>query len=223
MTPLNNMQSTVSTSVQRRVFIAGLVAGIAAAGCRKAPKRTAIAAGQTVLAFGDSVTFGTGASKGEDWPSLLAHQTGWKIVNAGISGDTAQIGKGRIQALLDVHRPALVVIEIGGNDFLRRQPSTQVKQDIRQMIKLVQSAGAQVALVAVPELSMLGIVAGRPSDSPIYAELADEENVVLVPHVFSETLARPEFCADRIHPNALGYQYMATGIYARLQEVGLVL
>ena len=192
------------------------------AGCKKAVKLAAIQPGQTVLAFGDSVTFGLGASRGEDWPSLLAQKTGWNVVNAGVSGDTAQNGKNRIQALLNAHRPALVIIEIGGNDFLRRQPSKAVKEDIRLMIKAARQTDAQVALVAVPELSLLGLVAGKPSDSPIYEELADEEKVALIPNVFSETLARPELCADRIHPNALGYQFMAAGMYARLKELGLV-
>ena len=192
------------------------------AGCKKAVKLAAIQPGQTVLAFGDSVTFGMGASHGEDWPSLLAQKTGWTVVNAGVSGDTAQNGKNRIQALLNAHRPALVIIEIGGNDFLRRQPSKAVKEDIRLMIKAARQTDAQVALVAVPELSLLGLVAGKPSASPIYEELADEEKVALIPNVFSETLARPELCADRIHPNALGYQFMAAGMYARLKELGLV-
>jgi acyl-CoA thioesterase-1 len=130
-------------------------------------------------------------------------------------------GKARIQALLDENRPALVILEIGGNDFLRRSAPATVKEDLRQLIKTSLQAGAQVALVAVPELSLLGIVAGKPSDSAIYAELADEEKVSQVPDVFSDTLSRPELCADRIHPNALGYQHMAKGIFTRLQQLGL--
>jgi acyl-CoA thioesterase-1 len=211
-----------SVVVRRRVLlIAGLSAGLFVPGCRKAAKLSAITAGQTVLAFGDSVTYGTGAARGEDWPNLLAQKTGWKVVNAGIPGDTAANGKARIQALLDEHRPALVILEIGGNDFLRRSAPAAVKEDLRQLIKTSLQAGAQVALVAVPELSLLGIVAGKPSDSAIYAELADEEKVSLVPDVFSDTLSRPELCADRIHPNALGYQHMAKGIFTRLQQLGL--
>jgi acyl-CoA thioesterase-1 len=211
-----------SLALQRRVLVLGLLASVYATGCRKAPKLVAIPPGQTVLAFGDSVTFGTGAAPGEDWPSLLAQKTGWKVVNAGIPGDTAHLGKARIQALLDEHRPALVILEIGGNDFLRRTAAPVVKEDIRQLIKTGVQAGAQVVLVAVPALSVMGIVAGKPSDAPLYAELADEEKVSLVPKVFSETLARPELCADRIHPNARGYQHMATGIHLRLQELGWV-
>jgi acyl-CoA hydrolase len=215
------MKST-STALQRRTLLAGCCAVVLLAGCKKAVKLAAIQPGQTVLAFGDSVTFGIGASRDEDWPSLLAQKTGWNVVNAGVSGDTAQNGKNRIQALLNAHRPALVIIEIGGNDFLRRQPSSAVKENIRLMIKAARQSGAQVALVAVPELSLLGLVAGKPSDSPIYEELADEEKVSLVPEVFSQTLARSELCADRIHPNALGYRFMAEGIHVRLQALGLV-
>ena len=221
MSHKHHMKST-SSSLQRRTLLTGCCAMVLLAGCKKAVKLAAIQPGQTVLAFGDSVTFGLGASRGEDWPSLLAQKTGWTVVNAGVSGDTAQNGKNRIQALLNAHRPALVIIEIGGNDFLRRQPSKAVKEDIRLMIQAARQTGAQVALVAVPELSLLGLVAGKPSDSPIYEELADEEKVALIPNVFSETLARPELCADRIHPNALGYQFMAAGMYARLKELGLV-
>ena len=210
-----------SDSMRRRLFLAGSLASFVLPGCRKAPKLAAVQPGQTVIAFGDSVTFGTGAATGEDWPSLLAQRTGWKVVNAGIPGDTAQNGKNRIAALLEAHRPALVIIEIGGNDFLRRRPSKMVKDDIRQVIQAVSNAGAQTVLIAVPELSLLGIVAGKPSDSPIYEEMADEERVPLVAQVFSEILGRPELCADRIHPNALGYQHMADGILARLKAIGL--
>ncbi len=215
------MRLSRSDTMQRRQFLAGSLGAILLSGCRKTTKLAGIRSGQTVLAFGDSVTFGTGAASGEGWPTLLAQKTGWNVVNAGISGDTAKNGKNRVSALLDAHRPALVIIEIGGNDFLRRQPSSVVKEDIRQIIQAVRRAGAVVALVAVPELSLLGIVAGKPSDSPIFEELADEERVPLIARVFSETLGRPELCADRIHPNARGYQHMANGFHARLKEIGL--
>jgi len=207
--------------MHRRHFIFGLsLAGLLAACGRKA-KLSAIPAGQTVLAFGDSVTFGTGAGPGEDWPTLLGQQTGWRMVNAGIPGDTAAAGKDRLQALLDEHRPALVIVEMGGNDFLRRRPHPAVKEDLRQIVQRAKASGAQVVLVAVPELSLFGVVAGKPGDAELYRELADEEKVALVGEVFSGILARPELCADKIHPNAAGYRQMAAGIYASLQQRGL--
>lgn len=208
--------------MKRRDLI-GILAATVLGACGKKSKLPAIASAKTVLAFGDSVTFGTGAASGEDWPTLLAARTGWQVVNAGVPGDTAEAGKGRLQALLDEHRPALVIVEIGGNDFLRRRSPKAVKDDLRRIVQTARQAGAQVVLVAVPELSLLGVVARRPADSPIYRELGEEEKVPVIDDVFAEILGRPELCADQIHPNALGYQAMATGIHAALKTMGLSL
>ena len=175
-----------------------------------------------MLAFGDSVTYGTGAAPGEDWPSRLSAMTRWSVINAGIPGDTAEAGKSRIAALLDEHRPALVIIEIGGNDFLRRRPQSAVKEDLRRIIRAAQDARAVVVLVAVPELSLLGVVARKASDSPIYEELGKEETVPVIGDVFSDILSRAEVRADAIHPNAEGYRQMADGLFEQLKEVGLV-
>jgi acyl-CoA thioesterase-1 len=208
--------------MQRRHILAVLASLVLLGACGNEAKRPAIEPDQVVLAFGDSVTFGTGASPGEDWPSLLATQTRWQVINAGIPGDTAQAGKARIGALLDEHDPVLVIVEIGGNDFLRKRSATDVKEDIRALLKSIKQSGAQAALVAVPELSLMSIVAGKPSDSPIYRELAHEEGVTIVSDVFSDVLSQPELCADRIHPNAKGYREMAGGLFARLSEIGFV-
>jgi acyl-CoA hydrolase len=207
--------------MKRRTLISILAIAIVLGACGKPPKLPTIERGASVLAFGDSVTFGTGAAAGEDWPTLLARQTGWRIENAGIPGDTAEAGKERIQALLDEHRPRLVIIEIGGNDFLRRRLPKAVKEDVRRLIQTAKSAGAQVVLVAVPEFSLLGAVTRKPSDSPMYRELGDEEKVPVVSDVFSDILGRPELCADQIHPNAQGYLQMASGIHAYLEKIGL--
>lgn len=207
--------------MKRRHFVSLVLAGTALAACGEKPRLLLLAPGSRVLAFGDSVTYGTGAGRGEDWPTLLAQRTGWQIANAGIPGDTAEAAKSRLPAALDEHRPALVIIELGGNDFLRRRPEKAVKEDLRQMLGMVRQAGAQAVLVAVPEFSLLGVVARRPSDSPIYGELGKEEQVPVIDDVFSDILGRPELCADQIHPNAQGYQVMTAGILAALQKFGL--
>lgn len=175
-----------------------------------------------MLAFGDSVTFGTGAEPGEDWPTLLAAMTHWSVINAGVSGDTAEAAKRRIQGALDGHRPALVIIELGGNDFLRRRPPETVKEDLRHIIRAAKAAQARVVLVAVPELSLLGVVMRKPADSPIYEQLGEEEDVPVISNVFSDILAEPALCADNIHPNANGYRQMAEGVLAELKALGLV-
>jgi len=205
----------------RRTFFFVSVLLAMLAGCGPSPRQSVVPAGQTVLAFGDSVTHGTGAGSGEDWPTLLATATGWQVINAGVPGDTAQAAQARLPAVLAQHRPALVIIEIGGNDFLRRRSVADVKADVRGLIQTAQASGAQVVLVAVPALSLMAAVAGRPSDAPLYAELAKEVQVALVPDVFSDVLGDAALRADPIHPNAAGYQKMAQGLHERLKALGI--
>lgn len=207
--------------MKRRTFLALAALPLLLAACGKQPALPTLPPDARVLAFGDSVTYGTGAAAGEDWPTLLAARTGWQVVNAGIPGDTAQAAAARIQPLLDTHRPQLVIIEIGGNDFLRRRSQRAVKEDIRSIVGAVKSAGAQAVLVAVPELSLFGLAASKASDAPLYEDLAKEEGIALIPDVFSDILSRPELTADKIHPNAHGYREMASAIHARLQQIGL--
>jgi acyl-CoA hydrolase len=190
------------------------------AACRSdVPQHQPLAAGAMVLAFGDSVTFGTGARPGEDYPARLAVRSGWKIVNAGIPGDTAAAAKSRLAALLQESNPVLVIVELGGNDFLRRRAERDVKEDLRAIVQAVKAAGAIPVLVSVPELSLglLGL-----SDSAIYTALAKEENVWLVKEVFGKVLSNDALRADRIHPNAQGYQIMADGIAQSLLKSGLL-
>jgi acyl-CoA hydrolase len=208
--------------MQRRTFVVSLASAVMLAACGRSTRLPAIPPGSTVLAFGDSVTYGTGASQGEDWPSRLAAMTRWSVVNAGIPGDTAEAATNRIQALLDEHQPALVIVEIGGNDFLRRRSQSSVKEDLRRIVRAAKAARATVVLVAVPELSLLGVVTRKVSDSPIYEQLGEEEAVPVIAGVFSDILRRPELCADNIHPNAAGYRKMAEGIVLQLKAAGLV-
>ncbi|MDR2613818.1 MAG: GDSL-type esterase/lipase family protein [Candidatus Accumulibacter sp.] len=207
--------------MKRRDFIVFGISGAVLAACGARQKWSALAPGSQVLAFGDSVTYGTGAGAEEDWPTLLGEATGWRIVNAGVLGDTAEAGRSRLPPLLDEYKPALVIIEIGGNDFLRRRQEKAVKQDLKALIDAARSSGAQVVLIGVPNLSVLAVVAGVAKDSPIYGELGKEEGVPVIADVFSGVLSRPELCADRIHPNADGYRQMAEGIYGALKQLGL--
>ena len=119
------------------------------------------------------------------------------------------------------HRPDLVIVEIGGNDFLRRRSAEAVKEDLRQILHAIHRQGAAAVLVAVPALSLMS-VAGKPSDSPIYRELGKEENVPVIEEVFSGVLGQSELRADPIHPNARGYARMAAEMVSRLQSIGLL-
>jgi acyl-CoA hydrolase len=207
--------------MNRRDFVLFGISGLMLAACGKRQKLNALSSESRVLVFGDSVTYGTGANSGEDWPTLLGDLTGWQIINAGIPGDTAEAGKSRIGPLLDEHQPALVIIEIGGNDFLHRRSESAVKQDLKALVSAARSSGAQVVLVGVPSLSVLAVVAGKPNDSSIYEELGKEEDVPVISDVFSDVLSQPELRTDQIHPNAAGYRKMADGIHSALKQLGL--
>jgi acyl-CoA thioesterase-1 len=162
---------------------------VAISACSDAPDYAPVADAATVLAFGDSVTHGTGASRGEDYPAQLAELTGWRIVNAGIPGDTALEATSRIDTAMTESSPAVALIELGGNDFLRRRAPGAVKEDLREILHAVRRSGSIPVLISVPELSVFAAVTGRLSDSPIYGELADEENVLLIDNVFAEGVA----------------------------------
>ena len=175
-----------------------------------------------VMAIGDSVTFGTGAAAGEDYPTQLAAMTGWTIHNLGIPGDTSAGVKERIDEALAEIKPALVIVEIGGNDFLRRQPEPLVKENVRAILKRIKQAGIPVVLVATPQFSPLGAAVGMLPDAPLYAELSAEEQVVLVPDIFAKVLSDKALKTDPIHPNAAGYRKLAEGIAAELARSGLL-
>lgn len=203
-----------------RALICLIAAALLSAACTRAPKRSALPAGTVVLAIGNSVTFGTGADPGEDYPTRLAAITGWDIRNYGVPGDTAAGLSARIDDALAETAPKLVILEIGGNDFLRRHPESAVKDSIRAVLHRVRTAGIPTLLVSTPKFSPLGAAVGMLPDSPIYAELAKEEKVPLVSGVFAKVLADPALKSDPIHPNAMGYRKLADGIADELSRSG---
>lgn len=199
-----------------------LVLLLLAPGCGNEAGLEPVPPGAVVLAFGDSITAGVGAGQGEDFPARLAADTGWQVVNAGVSGDTAREARERLAPLLANWRPELVIIELGGNDFLRRTPAARVRDYLREIVRGAKASGARVALVAVPRLSLLRASVGALSDSPIYAEIADQEDVILIPDVLADILSDAGLRADEIHPNAMGYRQMAEGIREVLAVRGLL-
>lgn len=187
----------------------------------KVQKYSALSYDAKVLAFGDSVTFGYGVDPKDSYPSVLARLTGWNVMNAGISGERADQAKHRIDGLLAEESPQLVIIGLGGNDFLQRRNAQDVKEDLRAIIQSVKSSGAIPVLIAVPALSPMAVVTGKPKDSSIYAELAIEENINVISNVFSNVLADTSLKIDQIHPNPQGYQIFTQGIYDALKKMGL--
>lgn len=212
-------------SPQRRRWLAASLLAVALApltACgRKTPRAQAVPAGATVLALGDSLTSGVGASSDTAYPAVLQQLTGWKVVNGGVSGDTSAQALARLPGLLQQHQPALVIVSIGGNDFLRRQTASDTRTRVRQICEQARAGGAQVLLVAVPELSLLA-AAGRLSDHALYEEIADELKIPLHRKGWSAVLADARLRSDQIHANATGYAQFAQGLVDTLRDTGLL-
>lgn len=201
----------------------GLAVSALLAGCgKKLPQGRLVTRGATVLALGDSITFGTGAGPDSSYPSVLAHLSGWNVVNGGVPGNTSEQALHRLPALLAAYSPQLVLVSIGGNDFLRRLPQTQTRANIAQICQQSVQRGAQVVLLAVPQLSLMAAVAHALSDHPMYADLASELHLPLHENGWSDVLTKPELRADAIHANALGYAQFAEGLAQTLRKAGLL-
>lgn len=213
-----------TTLARRHLLAIGLLAAAMAplAGCgRKPPRAQAIPFGATVLALGDSLTSGVGASADSAYPAVLQRLTGWKVVNGGISGDTSAQALQRLPDLLQQHQPALVIVGIGGNDFLRRQSASATRANVRQICELARAAGAQVLLVAVPEFTVMATL-GQLSDHAMYAEIASELRIPLHRKGWSGVLADATLRSDQIHANAAGYERFAQGLVETLRATGLL-
>jgi acyl-CoA thioesterase I len=199
-----------------------LIAACALAACsRKQATAVAVPAGSSVLALGDSITFGTGADSAAAYPAQLAALTGWNVVNAGVPGDSAAQAADRLPALLLEHKPALVIVSAGGNDFLRRVPAAETEAALRSAIAATRNAGAQVLLIAVPQPTIGAALGAGLSDHPLYAKLADELKLPLHAGGWATVLGNEKLRADQIHANAAGYRVFAEGLAATLRKTGL--
>jgi acyl-CoA hydrolase len=205
----------------RRRHLIGL-ALLAGCGRGEAPRAQAVPAGARVLALGDSLTFGTGATPDTAYPAVLAQLTGWQVVNAGVSGDTSAQASQRLPALLAEHQPKLLLVSIGGNDLLRRLPEADTREHIRRIVQAGRDAGAQVLLIAVPKPSAGAAFLGSLTDHAMYGELAESLGVPLQRQGWSEVLSDDALRSDRIHANAAGYAQMARSVKATAQAVGLL-
>jgi acyl-CoA thioesterase I len=206
---------------RRRVVLGWLgLPLLAACGRRAPPTHSVLPAGSTVLALGDSLTFGSGADAATAYPAQLATMTSWNVVNAGVPGDTAAMALARLPALLAEHRPQLVIVSIGGNDFLRRQSAADAQRAVRETVEMSRSAGAQVVLVGVPQASLGAALGSGLSDHPLYAELSSELKVPLHAGGWARVLGDATLRADPIHANAAGYRVFAEGLARTLTEAG---
>jgi len=185
-----------------------------AAACGKAPRLERLPGEAVVLAFGDSLTYGTGAGEDESYPAQLESLIGRRVVRAGVPGEVTAQALARLPAALDEHAPRLVLLCIGGNDFLRRIGNAQAEQNVRAMVKLARSRGVEVMLIGTPEPGLLV----RPP--AFYAGIAEEFGLPYEAAVIGEVLRDAALKSDPIHPNARGYRVIAERLAETLKKSG---
>ncbi len=177
------------------------------AGCDSGPKIATLGQDTVVLAFGDSLTYGTGAPAGQSYPDVLADLLNKPVVNVGIPGEVSSAGLKRLPKMLDKYKPTLVILCHGGNDFLRRLDREGTIRNLKAMVELIQSHGADVILIGVPKL-------GFGLDAPkFYTTIAAERSIPFEGEILLDLLSDNSMKSDTIHPNATGYRLMAEAIY----------
>jgi acyl-CoA thioesterase-1 len=169
--------------------------------------------GTTVIAFGDSLTAGYGAQPGQDYPTRLASILGIQIINAGVSGDTTDSALARIDTDVIANNPRLVIVGLGGNDFLRGVPITVTEANLRTIIRRIQSAGAMVMLIGFRFPSL------NANYGDMYERVAKDGRCLLVAGVLKGIWTDPSLKSDEIHPNARGYQLMAERIAGPVKKL----
>jgi acyl-CoA thioesterase I len=159
-----------------------------------------------VVCFGDSLTEGVGAVKGQDYPSLLARQLSYPVINAGRRGDTTRDALPRLADEVLAHHPRLVIVFLGGKDFLRQIPLGETKKNLEEIIRRIQDEGAIVAIAGM----RLGLFTDEYG--PVYQELAERHGSLLIDEALKGVLSDPKLRSDPIHPNGAGYGLLAERI-----------
>jgi lysophospholipase L1-like esterase len=190
---------------------------LSACGEDKPPQLEKLPEDAVILAFGDSLTRGNGASSGNDYPSQLQALTRRTVINAGVPGEVSQQGLERLPALLDETRPQLMILAHGANDLLRRLPNAALEANLRAMIRLARERGVQVVMLGVPQPALLFM-----SGAEIYPRIAREEGVPIDPTTLAGILADEKYKSDPIHPNDTGYRRMAEAVEVLLRASGAI-
>lgn len=167
-----------------------------------------------ILAFGDSLTYGTGALPDQSYPAVLQKQISRTVINAGIPGEITAEGRARLPQLLDSYHPTLVLLCLGANDMIRGLSEEAAIENLREMIRMIQSTGAEVVLIGVPRPNLLA------STPEFYRTIAEEFSIPYLQSAMGDVLKKNSLKSDFIHPNAKGYRKLAEAVAAFLRKKG---
>jgi len=197
--------------------LAAALAALALAACgSKVPQLPKLAASDVIVAFGDSLTYGTGAGEQESYPAVLGSLLGRQVVRAGVPGEVTAQGLERLPEVIEEHRPKLVIVCLGGNDMLRKVSEAEIRANLKAIIKAIKDEGIAVVLVGVPKPALI------TGPAEFYAEIAKEFGIPYEDRVVTSVLYTPDMKADPIHPNAKGYRRMAEALAELLKKAGAI-
>jgi acyl-CoA thioesterase-1 len=172
--------------------------------------KNATPAGKTIVCFGDSLTYGTGAGKGLDYPSQLSALIGRPVINLGVPGDTTAGALARIDTVLE-KEPRMVLLTLGGNDLKNRVPKQTAFNNLEKIIRMFQDRGALVVIGGI-DIPFYGRGFGTA-----YEALAVKTGSVLIPNVYDGIMGRSKLMSDPIHPNSDGYTILADHFYKAIK------
>ncbi len=198
------------------IWLAAIVVLVLIACSSRVPGLAKLPDDATILAFGDSLTYGTGAQPGQDYPATLARLTGHRVINAGVPGEITQQGLERLPGVLDRYHPQLLILCHGGNDMLRKQALDTASDNLRQMIRLANERHIPVVLIGVPKPGLLLSTAG------FYEQIASEFRLPYEDGILADIESDRALKSDAIHLNDAGYQKLADAIYRLLHQAGAV-
>ena len=170
-------------------------------------------AGQSIICFGDSLTEGVGAGQGEDYPSVLSRLIAAPVVNAGHRGDTTAAALNRLARDVLDKNPRVVIVLLGGNDFLRQVPVGDTRNNMETIVRRIQERGAMVVLTAMK----LGLFTDEYG--AMMEELAKKSGALLVPQVTKGILSESKLKSDPIHPNGAGYRLIAERVAEKVKPL----
>ena len=207
--------------MSKRLFILLFAAALLNGCAPPPPPLPPLGARDVVLAFGDSLTHGTGAPRGQNYPAHLSALIGREVVASGVPGEKSDRALRRFASELRRVRPALVIVCTGGNDLLRRVDESETENNLRQIAAIAKRENIPMILIAVPRASVLSYIV--PLNHPMFARVAADEGLWLEDESLKKIYATPGMTsADTIHPNEVGYLEMAKALAALLRRAGAV-
>ncbi|MGV3626911.1 MAG: arylesterase [Betaproteobacteria bacterium] len=197
-----------------RLLLAAMIV-VSLAGCGdKVPSVAKLAPADVVLAFGDSLTYGTGAKAEDSYPIVLGQLIGRTVVRSGVPGEQTAGGLARLPEVLDEHKPRLVIVCLGGNDMLRKGTPANIEANLRKILTEIKSRGLDAMLIGVPTPTL---IANPPE---FYSRLAKEFAIPYEGDIITSVLYKSDLKSDPIHPNAAGYRKVAEAVAKRLRDAG---